>query len=132
MNRFTLVLAALALPLAACGPGLYTRAEVVYAEPPQYTYVVPVERVVIVARDVLENRGYVVYRVDQEGPDRVIWARRGDDEVVRVFATPQGERVLVRGLTDVRDRGRHNEWVRRGRAEEVVGEVDGRLRREAH
>lgn len=132
MNRFALLLSSLALPLAACGPGIYTRAEVVYAEPPQYTYVVPVERVVIVTREVLENRGYVVYRVEQDGPNRVIWARHGDDEVVRVFAAPEGQRVHVRGLTEVRDRGKHKGWVKRGRAEDVVGEVDGRLRREAH
>src|SRR5438876_10759667 len=70
----------LALSLAACGPGVYTRAEVVYAEPVQYVYVAPAERVVVVTREVLVRRGYVVYRVEQAGPNRVIWARRGDDE----------------------------------------------------
>lgn len=132
MNRFALVVTSLALPLTACGPGIYTRAEVVYAEPPAYTYVVPVERVVIVTREVLENRGYVVYRVEEEGPNRVIWARRGDDEMVRVFATPDGRRVFVRGIREEHDRGQHKGWVRRGRADDVVGEVDGRLRREEH
>jgi hypothetical protein len=122
----------LVLSLAGCGPGVYTRAEVVYAEPAQYVYVVPVERVVVVTREVLVRRGYVVYRVEEEGPNRIIWARRGDDEVVRVFVNPEGQRVTVRGLTEVRDRGKHKGWVRRGRAEEVIADVDVRLRREAH
>lgn len=120
----------LALSLAACGPGVYTRAEVVYAEPAQYVYVAPPERVVVVTREVLVRRGYVVYRVEQAGPNRVIWARRGDDEVVRVFVNPDGQRVTVRGLTEVRDRGRHRGWVRKGHAEEVVADVDVRLRGE--
>ena len=119
---------ALALALAACGPGIYTRAEVVYAEPAQYEYVVPVDQVVVVTRDVLVRRGYVVYRVQDDGPSRVIWARRGDDEVVRVFATRDGQRVLIWGVRELRDRGRHKGWVRQGRAEEVVGDIDVRLR----
>jgi hypothetical protein len=123
---------ALALVLAACGPGVYTRAEVVYAEPAQYEYVVPVDQVVVVTREVLVRRGYVVYRVQDDGPTRVIWARRGDDEVVRVFATRDRERVLVRGLRETRDRGRHKGWLRQGRADEVVGDIDVRLRAVAH
>src|SRR5438445_116728 len=67
MQRPNLILV---LALAACGPGAYTRAEVVYAEPPQYVYVVPAERVVVVTREVLVNRGYVVLRVDVAGPER--------------------------------------------------------------
>ena len=96
---------ALALALAACGPGIYTRAEVVYAEPAQYEYVVPVDQVVVVTRDVLVRRGYVVYRVQDDG-----------------------QRVLIRGVRELRDRGRHKGWVRQGRAEEVVGDIDVRLR----
>lgn len=123
---------ALALALAACGPGVYTRAEVVYAEPAQYEYVVPVDQVVIVTRDVLVRRGYVVYRVQDDGPTRVIWARRGDDEVVRVFATRDRQRVLIRGIREMRDRGRHKGWIHQGRAEEVVGDIDVRLRASTH
>ena len=119
---------ALVLSLGACAPGAYTRAEVVYAEPAQYVYVVPVERVVVVTREVLVRRGYTVFRVENDGPGRIIWARRGDDEVVRVFATPQGDRVLVRGIEEARDRGRHKGWMRRGRADEVITDVDVRLR----
>jgi len=118
------------LALAACGPGVYTRAEVVYAEPANYVYVVPPERVVVVTREVLVNRGYVVYRVQRAGPNRIIWARRGDDEIVRVFVNPEGERVVVRGLSEVHDRGRHKGWLRKGRAEDVVADVDVRLRGE--
>ena len=56
----------------------------------------------------------------------------GDDEVVRVFATRERERVVIRGLREMRDRGRHKGWVRQGRAEEVVGDIDVRLRAVAH
>lgn len=132
---------AAALLVAACGPGMYTRAEVVYTEPAQYEYVVPVDRVVVVSREVLVERGYTVFRVESDGPNRIVWARRhhrDDDqdededegEVVRVFLTPQGDRVLVRGLTERHDRGKHKGWTRRGRAEEVVAAIDVRLRRE--
>ena len=129
MRRYVLTLA---LVLAACGPGVYTRAEVVYAEPAQYVYVEPVDRVLVVTREVLVARGYRVYRVEDDGPTRVIWARRGDEEVVRVFATREGERVLVRGIRERHDRGRHKGWVRQGNAEEVVSDIDVRLRARAH
>jgi hypothetical protein len=49
-----------------------------------------------------------------------------------VFATRERERVLIRGLRERRDRGRHKAWVREGRAEEVVGDIDVRLRAVAH
>jgi hypothetical protein len=129
MKRLLPMLLALA---AACGPGVYTRAEIVYAEPAQYVYVVPVDQVVFVTREVLVRRGYVVYRVEEAGPNRIVWARRGDDEIVRIFVNPEGQRVMVRGLTEVRDRGRHRGWVRKGRAEDVMADVDVRLRAEAH
>jgi hypothetical protein len=127
------------LLLAACGPGMYTRAEVVYAEPAQYEYVVPVDHVVVVTREVLVERGYTVFRVETDGPSRIVWARRRhhedddedeDGEVVRVFLTPQGQRVLVRGLEERHDRGKHKGWSRKGRADEVVGRIDERLRSE--
>src|SRR5437773_360736 len=89
-NTLPLLLVAGALSLAGCAPG-YTSASVVYAEPAEYVYVVPVDRVVVVTREVLVNRGWVVYRVQRSGPNRIIWARRGDDEVVRIFATPHGQ-----------------------------------------
>src|SRR5207249_3136149 len=85
-----------------------------YAEPAEYVYVAPPERVVVVTREVLVQRGWVVYRVQQSGPNRVIWARRGPDEIVRIFVTPQGDRVAVRGVWEARDRGRHRGWERRG------------------
>jgi len=115
------------LATAACVPG-YTRAEIVYAEPAEYVYVVPPERVVVVTREVLVQRGWVVYRVERSGPNRVIWARRGDDEVVRLFVTPQGQRVAVRSVAEVRDRGRHRGWVRHEAPRAVVTDIDVRLR----
>src|SRR2546422_2842557 len=120
------------LALVGCAPGGYTRAEVVYAEPARYVYVAPPERVVVVTREVLVSRGYVVYRVERAGPNRIVWARRGDDEIVRVFVSPERERVVVRGLAEARDRGRREGWIRKGSADEVIGEVDVRLRRETH
>ena len=51
---------------------------------------------------------------------------------MRVFATREGERVLVRGIRERHDRGRHKGWVRQGRADEVVGDIDMRLRARAH
>src|SRR2546425_13300998 len=93
------------LATAACVPG-YTRAEVVYAEPADYVYVVPPERVVVVTREVLVSRGWVVYRVERRGPNRGIWARRGGDDIVRLFVSPQGDQGAVRGLWGERDRGR--------------------------
>ena len=77
MKRDLIMLAA-TLSLAGCAPG-YTNAEFVYAEPVEYEYVVPVDRVVVVTRDVLITRGWTVYRVQRSGPNRIIWARRGDD-----------------------------------------------------
>src|SRR5690242_12985365 len=74
----------IALVLAACGPGVYTRAEVVYAEPAQYVYVEPVDHVVVVSREVLVSRGYQVYRVEDDGPTRVIWATRRRRDRARV------------------------------------------------
>ena len=119
----------------ACAPG-YTRAEIVYAEPAEHVYVVPVDRVVVVSREVLVQRGWAVYRVEEHGPDRIIWARRGDDEIVRIFATHQGDRVVLRGLNEARDRGgdrdhdrgKHKGWVRRGNADDVMADIDVRLR----
>ena len=115
------------LATAACVPG-YTRAEVVYAEPADYVYVAPPERVVVVTREVLVSRGWVVYRVQRSGPNRVIWARRGDDDIVRIFVSPQGDRVAVRGLWEARDPGRHRGWEKRGSPRDVIGDIDGRLR----
>ena len=135
LTTYAAVLMAAGLAAGACAPG-YTSAEFVYAEPADHVYVVPVDRVVVVSREVLVQRGWVVYRVEQRGPERVIWARRGDDEIVRIFATPQGDRVVVRGLNEARERdgdrghdhGRHKGWVRRGNADEVIADIDVRLR----
>ena len=143
MKRDLIMLAA-TLSLAGCAPG-YTNAEFVYAEPVEYEYVVPVDRVVVVTRDVLITRGWTVYRVQRSGPNRIIWARRGDDEIVRIFATPNGQRVAVRGLWEQRDRrkhgdrddqgedehgdrGRHRGWMNRGQPHDIITDIDVRLR----
>lgn len=139
------LLGAGAVSLAACAPG-YTRASIVYAEPAQYEYEVPVDRVVVVTREVLIDRGWTVYRVERSGRNRIVWARRGDDDVVRIFASPNGQRVVVRGLWEARDRkgrrehgdhdedndrgdrGRRKGWVRRGPPQDVIAAIDIRLK----
>jgi hypothetical protein len=143
MKRYLLMPAA-ALSLAGCAPG-YTSAEFVYTQPAEYEYVVPVDRVVVVTRDVLVTRGWTVYRVQRSGPNRIIWARRGDDDIVRIFATPNGQRVAVRGLWEQRDRrkhgdhddrgedehgdrGRHRGWNNRGQPHDIITDIDVRLR----
>ncbi|HEY7193156.1 MAG TPA: hypothetical protein VH439_05390 [Gemmatimonadales bacterium] len=127
-----LVVALAVLACAACAsPPGYARAEYVYTEPAQYEYVVPVDRVVVVTRDVLVTRGWNVYRVERDGPNRIIWARRGDDDIVRIFATPHGERVAVRGLWEARERGdhgRHKGWEKRGAPHDIIADIDVRLR----
>jgi len=142
MKRHLLILAA-PLSLAGClAGGGYARADYVYAEPVQYEYVAPVDHVVVVTRDVLVTRGWTVYRVQRDGPNRIIWARRGDDDVVRIFATPRGQRVAVRGLWEARerdergergdhgdhDRGKHKGWTKRGEPRDIITDIDVRLR----
>lgn len=147
MNRFGPLTACVPFALAACAPGMgvYTSAEVVYAEPAEYVYVAPRDRVVVVTREVLVAHGYVVYREEEDGPALIIWARRGhhgnerdgennnegenEDEVVRVFVSRNGDRVAVRGLTEVREHGHREGWRRKDRAEGVVGDIDRRMRR---
>src|SRR5206468_5785941 len=123
MKRQLLVLAA-TLSLAGCAAGGgYASAEYVYAEPVEYEYVVPVDRVVVVTRDVLVTRGWTVYRVQRSGPNRIIWARRGDDQGVRIFATPRGQRVAVRGPLAGRGRdgrGEHEGWAKRGQPRDII------------
>jgi hypothetical protein len=121
------------LVLPACAGGGYTSAEFVYVEPAPYVYVVPVDRVVVVTREVLVTDGWTVFRVERSGPGRIVWARRGPNEVVRVFATPTGNRVAVRGVREIRvkdDRVRHKGWARRG-GNDVVAKIDVRLRSRA-
>jgi len=143
MQRYLPIMVA-TLGVAGCAPG-YMRASVVYAEPAEYVYVVPMDRVVVVTQEVLVNRGWTVYRVERAGPNRIIWARRGDDDVVRIFANPDGDRVVVRGLWEARgrrkhgdkddrnedeghDRGRHRGWESRGQPREIITDIDVRLR----
>jgi hypothetical protein len=131
MTKRTAMLAAAlaALNGFACAGG-YTSAEVAYVEPVEYAYVVPVDRVVVVSREVLVDDGWTVLRVERSGPSRIIWAQRGPDEVVRIYATPHGDRVALSGVREVReDHGQHRGWVRGGDAREVVGAIDVRLRR---
>jgi len=145
MKQHLLILAA-TLSLAGCAGGYYTNADFVYAEPVEYEYVVPVDRVVVVTQEVLVTRGWTVYRVQRSGPNRIIWARRGEDEIVRIFATPRGDRVAVRGLWEAREhdeegehgdqgergehrnRGRHKGWAKRGQPRDIITDIDVRLR----
>jgi hypothetical protein len=120
-----------ALSLAGCAAG-FTSATVAYGAPAEYVYVVPVDRVVVVTREVLVSRGWAVYRVQRSGSSRIIWARRNDDEIVRIYATPRGRHVTVRGLHEVRerrDRGKHKGWHKRGSPQDIIVAIDVRLRR---
>lgn len=136
MKGYAMHAAALSLTgaAAACAGG-YTSASVAYAEPAQYEYVVPMDRVVVVTREVLVDRGWVVYRVERSRRNRIIWARRGDHEVVRIFATPTGNRVVLRGLREERERdhderGKHarKKWKQRGQPRDIIAAIDIRLR----
>lgn len=53
-------------------------------EPSVRVYEVPVDRAVLVTREVLVRRGYVVYRVQPDRGGRIVWVRRGPpaDEIV--------------------------------------------------
>jgi hypothetical protein len=140
MQRYIIAAAMLGLGGCALGGGGgygYTSAQLVYAQPVEYEYDVPVDRVVVVTRDVLVGDGYTVFRVERSGPDRIIWARRGDNELVRVLADARGGRVAVRGLREERehaargrgqDRGHEEHWVKRGPAKDVLDHVNRRLR----
>ena len=113
--------------VAGCAPG-YASAGVMWTEPAQYVYVEPMDQVVVVTQDVLVQRGYRVIRVEHDGPQRIIWAQRGDDEMVRVFARPEGDRIALRGLEERHDNGKHKGWERHGNASEVLADVDARMK----
>ncbi len=118
---------AAAAAVAGCAPG-YVSAGAVWTEPAGYYYAEPMDRVVVVTQDVLVERGYTIVRVEQEGPQRIIWARRGDDDMVRVFARPEGDRIALRGLEEHQDRGKHKGWERRGNAPDVLADIDTKMR----
>jgi hypothetical protein len=135
------ILLAAVLGLAGCAG--YTSAGVAYSEAPaydyDYEYAVPVDQVVIVTRQVLVDGGWTVFRVERSGPSRIIWARRGDNEQVRVLASPHGNRVGVHGLWEVRDQGHRDDhghakhggerWVKRGPPpREIFDGIDHRLK----
>ena len=125
-----LILCAAAMSIAGCASGS-AQAEYGYVEPEEYVYVVPMDRVVVVTRDVLVRRGWTVYRVERSGPNRIIWARYGDEKIVRIYANPQGQRVVVRGLWEQRergDRGKHKGWTKRGEPRDIIAAIDVRLR----
>ena len=119
------------LGLTACMVGGYTSAAVVWSEPVEYVYVEPMDRVVVISREVLISNGYTVYRVTSYNGGRVLWARRGDNEMVRIFVSPSGGYVGVRGVIEVRDhdRGRHRGWERRGSPNRVLAAINGKLKR---
>jgi hypothetical protein len=58
---------------------------------------VPIDRVVGVARGVLADEGWTVFRVDRSGNDHVIEARRGGDELLRIYVTPNEDELMLRG-----------------------------------
>lgn len=130
MKRTYFALSAMLLSAGCLASGGYVSTAVVYSEPAEYVYVTPVDRVVVVSRDVLVSHGWVVYRVQHTSSGRVLWARRGSDDVIRVFATPRGNRVVLRSVREVRskDRGRHRGWERRSAPRDLIAAIDVRLR----
>lgn len=67
--------AALALPAGAQGRG--HGGERGEGHGPR-RYAVTTDRAIIVTRDVLVRQGYEVIRVEDRGPDRVVWYRAGN------------------------------------------------------
>jgi hypothetical protein len=55
------------------------------------------DQVVDAAREVLQEEGWTVFRVDRSGTDRVIEARKGGNELLRIYATPKEGDVALRG-----------------------------------
>jgi hypothetical protein len=125
----------LLLGAAACAPGVYyAGADVIYTEPVEYAYIAPLDRVVVVSREVLVNRGYTVFRVEHARGGRMIWARRGDDDIVQIYAAPSGRHVTLRAVRETRERGngRHRGWVQQGPPRRIVSAIDTRLRHGRH
>jgi len=130
MKHVNLAVSVTLLSAACLGGGGYVSTGVVYSEPVEYVYLVPMDRVVVVSRDVLVTQGWTVYRVQRTGGGRVLWARRGNDDVIRVFATPQGNRVELRGVREIRakGRGKHRGWERHAAPRDIIAAIDLRLR----
>jgi hypothetical protein len=79
------------------------------------------DRVVRVAREVLAEEGWTVYRVDRSGTDRVIEARRSGDERLRIYATPRDGDIALRGW--------HQEaGDLKGSPQEILAAIELRLR----
>jgi hypothetical protein len=56
------------------------------------------DRAVQAAREVLSEEGWTVFRVDRSGADRVVEARRGGDELLRIYVTSgENDTVSLRG-----------------------------------
>lgn len=133
MKRAFLMLPLLGLTGCLMGAGYTSTAVVWSSEPVEYVYVEPIDHVVVVSREVLISNGYTVYRVTRSGGGRILWARRGDDEMIRIFVSPTGRQVAVRGVFEVRergDRGRHRGWQRRGSPDRVLAAISVKLKRD--
>jgi hypothetical protein len=136
MTRHTTVLvsALVALSVSACAGG-YGAAEIAYVRPARYAYVLPMDRVVVLTRAALVDDGWTVFRVQRVGRDRILWARHGPDQRVRIYAHARGDRVYLRGERDERPEGGHGRlegWVRRGDARHLMASVDSQLRSREH
>ena len=99
----------------------------VYAEPAALTYErVTVEHVVSVVREALTEQGYTVAKVSSDSLSQIVWAKRGNDEVLRVFVTPQGRRLAIRSMRELRGKN-PDEWERREPPAEVIKAIDRRM-----
>jgi hypothetical protein len=101
-----------------------TETTSVYAEQPALLFErVPLEEVTGWTREALAAHGFVVVRITRSGYDRIVWARHGHDELVRIFLTPEGRRIAVRGVRYLRE-GKGTEWTRREPPVAVIRDLD--------
>src|SRR2546425_6858993 len=65
------------LGLMLCALGLAAAPALAQGRGPKH-YAVTNDRALVVTREVLVKQGYDVVRVENNGPDMVVWYRRGD------------------------------------------------------
>ncbi len=82
-NRWMVLV--LCVALAAAAPSLAAQGR---------WYTVTVNRAIVVTKEVLVRRGYQVVRIEQRGPVRVLWYRRGTGKLVRLIIRRVEDRIV--------------------------------------